>query len=235
MRVTGWRCAVCDATVASRRRSRGAAPTRPTPIGTTSSPSSTPTRRSAIARRRRPLTRQPGRSSLITHDHDLAWAAYADANGLDRDARTRARGADRRRGPAGRGDRIRPDPVRPVRRAVGRAGLRRRRWRVGQGRDRGSGRQPEGAPPGHDPAPPPGGRADRAPHRTTPAGDRLVRQRRPRRVDARRRRRLADRRVRPHLDDRRLRLGTRPPRRHGPPLRTPSARPARRSGDVPLS
>ncbi len=25
---------------------------------------------------------------MVTHDHDLAWAAYADANGLDRDARS---------------------------------------------------------------------------------------------------------------------------------------------------
>ena len=141
----------------------------------------------------------------------------------DRSRRPHAAGrADRRRGRGGRRDRIRADAVRPIRSTVRRARLRRRRRRVGEGRDRGSGRQPEGPPPVHDPAAPAGGRAPRAPHRTTAAGDRLVRQRRARRSDARRRRRLADRRLRPDLDDATASARNSTARRHGPPLRAPS-------------
>jgi threonine dehydratase len=100
MRVTGWRCAVCDATV-------GIATPFPWRC-----PNSTDTDRHHVLTivnahptlssdqcADRPGKRDdsrtdpradtpPGRSSLIAHDHDLAWAAYADANGLDRDART---------------------------------------------------------------------------------------------------------------------------------------------------
>jgi threonine dehydratase len=89
MRVTGWRCPVCDTTVAIATPF----PWRcPNSTGTdrhhvltivNGNPADVATADPASA------DAPPGQSSLITHDHDLAWAAYADANGLDRDARTR--------------------------------------------------------------------------------------------------------------------------------------------------
>ena len=79
MRVTGWRCAVCDATVAIA-----------TPFPWRC-PNSTDDDRHHVLTivNGGPSTsgRWPGESSLLAHDHDFAWAAYADANGLDHAAR----------------------------------------------------------------------------------------------------------------------------------------------------
>ena len=107
----------------------------------------------------------------------------------------------RRRGPSGVRRRLRADPVRSIRCAVRRARLRRRRRRLGQGRDRGSGRQPEGAAPRHDPAPSRCRRAPRVPHRTAAAGDRVVRKCCVGCGNTRRGGELADRRLRAHLDE----------------------------------
>ncbi len=187
------------------------------PIATTSSPSSTPTRarsspdQSADRLGKRDASRTDRvetpleASSLITHDHDLAWAAYADANGLDRDARTelveqtdaavrRVAGTGFVPTPFGRSDHLSDA--------------------LGFAADGGIWVKDEtGGVAGSQKA-----RhlvtillhllaAERVGHLTepTPPGDRVVRQRRARRGDARGRRRLADRRLRAHLDDRRLR------------------------------
>ncbi len=79
MRVTGWRCAVCDATVAIAA---------PFPWRC---PNSTGNDRHHVLTivNRGPSTpdRMRGQSSLLAHDSDFAWAAYADANGLDHAAR----------------------------------------------------------------------------------------------------------------------------------------------------
>ena len=79
MRVTGWRCAVCDATVAIA-----------TPFPWRCPNSTTDDRHHVLTIVNggpSAAGRSSGESSLLAHDHDLAWAAYADANGLDRAAR----------------------------------------------------------------------------------------------------------------------------------------------------
>ena len=79
MRVTGWRCVVCDATVAIA-----------TPFPWRCPHASDDDRHHVLTIvNRRPSASHPspGASSLLAHDHDLAWAAYADANGFGHAAR----------------------------------------------------------------------------------------------------------------------------------------------------
>ena len=109
------------------------------------------------------------------------------------------------------------------------------RRRVGEGRDRWRGGQSEGTPPHVDPAASPGARGHGLARRTAAARHRLVRERRPRRSDARRRRGLADRRLRPDVDERGVRAPPRRTRRADPPVRTLRRRPAGRSGDAAVS
>ena len=85
-RVSGWRCAVCAATVDIAQ---------PFPWRC---PNSTPTDRhhvlqivsrdqSGADRDATRHSRSDHASSFARHDEDLAWAAYAAANGMDRDTR----------------------------------------------------------------------------------------------------------------------------------------------------
>jgi threonine synthase len=100
MRVTGWRCAVCDATVAIATPFPWRCPNSTdadrhhvlTIVNADPAPSSdqcadSPGKRD-VSRTDARVGASDVRSSLIAHDHDLAWAAYAEANGLDRDARS---------------------------------------------------------------------------------------------------------------------------------------------------
>ena len=100
MRVTGWRCAVCDSTVAIAtpfpwRCPNSTEADRHHVLTIVNADPAPPADQSADRSGKRDASRtdarmdsSSGRSSLLTHDHDLAWAAYADANGLDRDVRT---------------------------------------------------------------------------------------------------------------------------------------------------
>ena len=79
MRVTGWRCAVCDATVAIAT---------PFPWRCPNSTDDDRHHVLTIVNGGPPAPgRSPGEPSLLAHDRDLAWAAYADANGFDHTAR----------------------------------------------------------------------------------------------------------------------------------------------------
>ena len=103
MRVTGWRCAVCGATVDIATPFPWRCPNStdadrhhvltivnaPTARSARPSPDQSADRLGSRDASRTDRVEAPlEASSLIAHDHDLAWAAYADANGLDRDART---------------------------------------------------------------------------------------------------------------------------------------------------
>ena len=111
MRVTGWRCAVCDATVdiatpfpwrcpnaTDTDRHHVLTIVNAHPARSSDQSADRPGKRDDSRTDRGAVATGP--SSLIAYDHDLAWAAFADANGLDRDARTQLVGAGRRRGPA---------------------------------------------------------------------------------------------------------------------------------------
>jgi threonine synthase len=81
MRVTGWRCLVCGATVDIAD---------PFPWRC---PASTGTDRhhvlAIVGHDDQPLAPRSDTSTLVAHDADFAWAAYAAANGLDAAARAR--------------------------------------------------------------------------------------------------------------------------------------------------
>ncbi len=81
MRVTGWRCAVCSAEVEIA-----------TPFPWRC-PNSTSHDRHHVLQIVRsgtaPVPAIEHRNPYVRHDGDLAWAAYADANGMDLDARRR--------------------------------------------------------------------------------------------------------------------------------------------------
>ena len=86
MRVTGWRCAVCTATVDIA-----------TPFPWRCPNSTTHDRRHLlqIVERDQPDDDELDRDRLddvnpyVRYDHEFAWAAYADANGMDLAARRR--------------------------------------------------------------------------------------------------------------------------------------------------
>ena len=154
LNVVGFRCAVCAATVdvatplpwrcprARRRRSAPRAADR-APDG-------------AVARRRRPqpvrqLRRRAGVGRVRrSQRHDRRRQDRARPRARRRGvARSTAPGSASRRshGPTALSDEL---------------GFSRRRRRVGQGRDRQRRREPQGAPPVHDPVAPPGRRVARA-------------------------------------------------------------------------
>ena len=131
---------------------------------------------------------------FVDYDADLAWVGVRRSARHDRRRQDRARPRARRRGRRGRRHRVPRHAVRPIRRAVRRAGVHGRRRRVGQGRDRQRRREPQGTSPVHRRclhlrAAELLGLAPWSARVGRPAGDRLVRQRRACRGDARPRRR----------------------------------------------
>jgi threonine synthase len=81
MRVTGWRCAVCAATVDIATPFPWRCPNSTSTTAATSCRSSRATSQSGSSRNECPS--EPDANPYVRYDHEFAWAAYADANGMD--------------------------------------------------------------------------------------------------------------------------------------------------------
>ena len=240
MRVTGWRCAVCGATVdiatpfpwrcpnstdTDRHHVLTIVNADPAPSPDPSPDQSADRLGSRDASRTDRVEAPLVVSSLIAHDDDLAWAAFAEANGLDRDARIqlveqtdaavrRVAGAGFVPTPFARSDELSDElgfdadgGVWVKNETGGVAGSQKARHLV--------------TILLHLLAAESVGHLTERPRLAIAScGNAALAGR-----DARGRRRVADRRLRAHLDDRRLRHRARSPRRDGPPVRTSSGRP----------
>ena len=210
LNVVGFRCAVCAATVDVAT---------PLPWRCPRALGGDRHHVLQIVRRMAPLRPTDDPNPFVSYDVELAWAAFAEAHGMTADARTALVREldDAVRAVDGTGFRVTPFARSDA--LSDELGFADRRWRVGQGRDRQRRREPQGTPPVHGAVAPAGRRVARARAMVVnvrggppPAGDRLVRQRRAGRGDARPRRGVADRGVRAGLGRSR---GRRPPHRTG--------------------
>ena len=107
-----------------------------------------------IVRRPGPLQTVDDPNPFVAFGAELAWQAFARRPRHDRRRRGRARAPGGRAGDGGGRRGLRGHAVRPGRRAVRAARVHRRGRRVGEGRDRRTGGEPQGQAPALDPAPP---------------------------------------------------------------------------------